>query len=100
MVTTVIGAAAVAGTSIIQASGNKAVDSKFISGDTLPANLQYDSDHPDKIYVKDGIFVKADKSNKISYNDKEVVNDVYKVTDKTNVILVYDAIYLRTAESK
>ncbi|MEC0127155.1 hypothetical protein [Paenibacillus pabuli] len=97
---TVIGATAIAGTSLIQASGDNVTDSKYTSNDTLPANLKYDSDHPDEIYVKDhGVFVKVD-SNKIDYNKKEVVYDVQKVTDNTSVIVAYDETYLKKSDWK
>nr|WP_154892613.1 hypothetical protein [Paenibacillus xylanexedens] len=94
----VIGATAIAGTSLIQASGDNVANSKYTSNEILPANLKYDSEHPNEIYVKDhGVFVKVD-SNKVDYNKNEVVNDVQKVTDDTSVIVAYDATYIKKSE--
>ncbi|WP_411736214.1 hypothetical protein [Paenibacillus sp. M2] len=70
-----------------------------ISGEDLPESLRYDSNHPDVIYVKDcGVFEKVD-SSLIDYSEEEVVvDDIQKVTDKTNVIVAYEAIYVKKGE--
>ncbi|MCP1133390.1 hypothetical protein NKT34_08815 [Paenibacillus polysaccharolyticus] len=68
------------------------------SSEELPSSLKYDSEHPDKIYVDNGVFIKVDQAGDINLNDKEVVQDVFDVTDQTNVILAYDATYVRTQE--
>ncbi|MDR6716508.1 hypothetical protein [Paenibacillus sp. 2003] len=74
-------------------------ESHEISGEDLPESLRYDSNHPDIIYVKDcGGFEKVD-SSLIDYGGEEVVvDDIQKVTDKTNVIVAYDATYIKTVE--
>ncbi|OMF17561.1 hypothetical protein BK131_06270 [Paenibacillus amylolyticus] len=74
-------------------------ESHEILGEDLPESLRYDSNHPDVIYVKDcGVFEKVD-SSLIDYGEEEVVvDDVQKVTDKTNVIVAYDATYIKKGE--
>jgi len=74
-------------------------ESHEILGEDLPESLRYDSNHPDVIYVKDcGVFEKVD-SSLIDYGEEEiVVDDVLKVTDKTNVIIAYDATYIKKGE--
>lgn len=74
-------------------------ESHEISGGYLPESLTYDFNHPDVIYVKDcGIFEKVD-SSLVDYGEEEVVvDDVQKVTDKTNVIVAYDTTYIKKGE--
>ncbi|WP_440119060.1 hypothetical protein [Paenibacillus sp. QZ-Y1] len=73
-------------------------ESYEISGETLPDNLRYDSEHPDIIYVKDcGVFKKVD-SSVVDYSEEVVVDDIQKVTDQTNVIVAYDATYIKKGE--
>lgn len=71
-------------------------ESHEILAEDLPESLRYDSNHPDIIYVKDcGVFEKVD-SSLIDYGEEEVVvDDIQKVTDKTNVIVAYEAIYVK-----
>ncbi|WP_336759738.1 hypothetical protein [Paenibacillus sp. USHLN196] len=74
-------------------------ESHEISSEDLPESLRYDSNHPDVIYVKEyGVFEKSDTSL-IDYSEEEVVvADLQKVTDKTNVIVAYDATYIKKGE--
>jgi|GEM_PF-2296530 len=71
-----------------------------VSKEELPASLRYASEHPDEIYVKDhGVFVKVN-SNEVGYSEQNVVDDVRKVTDETNVIVAYDATYIKKSDWK
>ncbi|OMF00349.1 hypothetical protein BK124_11905 [Paenibacillus amylolyticus] len=73
-------------------------ESHEISGEDLPESLRYDSNHPDIIYVKDcGVFEKVD-SSLIDYGEEVVFDDIQKVTNKTNVIVAYDATYVKKGE--
>jgi len=95
LIAVVIGTTVITGTSMIQASESNTIDSHEVSTDSLPANLQYDSQHPDEIYIKDcGVFVKAD-SNPVDLHGKDVIYDAQEVTDKTEVIIGYDATYVK-----
>lgn len=84
---------------VTEVSTTTVAESHEISGEDLPASLRYDSKHPDVIYVKDcGVYEKVD-SILVDYGEQEVVfDDVQKVTDKTNVIIAYDATYVKKGE--
>ncbi|WP_458126560.1 hypothetical protein [Paenibacillus sp. Z3-2] len=74
-------------------------ESHEISGEDLPESLRYDSKHPDVIYVKDyGVFEKVDSSLTDYGKEEVVVDDLQRVTDKTNVIVAYDATYVKKGE--
>ncbi|PQP81084.1 hypothetical protein C0Q44_21830 [Paenibacillus sp. PCH8] len=85
--------------SVTEISTTTVAESHEISGEDLPASLKYDSNHPDVIYVKDcGVFEKVD-SSLIDFGEEEVVvYDIQKVTYKTNVIVAYDATYIKKSE--
>lgn len=98
LIAVVIGTAAITGTSMIQASERIEVESHEIPTDSLPASIQYDIKHPGEIYIKDsGVFVKAD-SNSVDLHGKDVVYDVQEATDTTEVIIDYDATYVKTRD--
>lgn len=55
-------------------------------------------DHPDVIYTKDGIYEKQQLSVS-EYNQDEVSYDVIKTTTETEVLVVYDATYLKISDN-
>lgn len=68
-----------------------------VTVDKLPESLRYDSEHPDKIYVNEKVFVKTDQAIK-STEMNEITYDIFEVTDNTNYIVSFDAIYVRSNE--
>lgn len=55
-------------------------------------------DHPDVIYTKDGVYEKQQLSVS-EFNQNEVSYDVIKTTAETEVIVVYDATYLKISDN-
>ncbi|MDT9718451.1 hypothetical protein QVE09_06045 [Paenibacillus sp. ClWae2A] len=74
---------------VTEVSTTMVAESHEISGEELPESLRYDSNHPDIIYVKDcGVYEKVD-SSLVDYAEEEIVfDDLQKVTDKTNELLL------------
>ncbi|MBD7971205.1 hypothetical protein [Paenibacillus gallinarum] len=68
-----------------------------VTTDPLPESLKYDSEHPDKIYIYDKVYIKTDQV--IEGNEmNEATNDISKVTDNIKYIVAFDAIYVRSKE--
>ncbi|WP_068505656.1 hypothetical protein [Paenibacillus kribbensis] len=83
-------------TNSVFASSDTSGELESVTKATIPANVLEELYHPDKISTKDGLFVKTKTlqvENRFSQN--EVVYDVSEATDKTKVIVAYDATYIK-----
>ncbi|ASR46346.1 hypothetical protein B4V02_06470 [Paenibacillus kribbensis] len=96
----VLTVSAVAFTGIITSNVNDYSDtlrkSESVTYEPVPADVIEQLNHPDRIKTKDGLFVKTktlQAENRFSQN--EVVFDVSEATDKTKVIVAYDATYIK-----
>lgn len=102
----VLTVSAVAFTGIITSNINDDSDtlrkSESVTYEPVPADVIEQLNHPDKIYTKDGLFIKKPQSlhDEDKFNQDEVVYDVSKATDETKAIIQYDATYIKEEDSK
>ncbi|MET3212219.1 UNVERIFIED_CONTAM: hypothetical protein ABIC26_005241 [Paenibacillus sp. PvR008] len=89
-------------TNSVFASSDTSGELESVTKATIPANVLEELYHPDKIYTKDGLFVKTSQSLQAvdNFNQDEVVYDGLKTTDKTKAIIQYDATYIKKEDSK
>ncbi|MDQ0047685.1 hypothetical protein J2T18_001968 [Paenibacillus polymyxa] len=86
----------------IFASDDASEEMKGVTKAIVPDSVLEELNHPDKIYTKDGLFIKKPQSlhDEDKFNQDEVVYDVSKATDETKAIIQYDATYIKEEDSK
>ncbi|APB76454.2 hypothetical protein PPYC2_16450 [Paenibacillus polymyxa] len=89
-------------TNSVFASSDTSGESDSVTKAIIPDNVLEELNHPDKIYTKDGLFIKKSQSlhDEDNLNKDEVVYDVSKTNDETKAIIQYDATYIKEEDSK
>lgn len=89
-------------TNSVFASSDTSGESDSVTKAIIPDNVLEELNHPDKIYTKDGLFIKKPQSlhDEDKFSQDEVVYDVSKATDETKAIIQYDATYIKEEDSK
>ncbi|MBO3283945.1 hypothetical protein MKY98_08340 [Paenibacillus sp. FSL M8-0228] len=84
------------------ASDDTSEEMKGVTKAIVPDSVLEELNHPDKIYTKDGLFIKKPQSlhDEDKFSQDEVVYDVSKATNKTKAIIQYDATYIKEEDSK
>ncbi|WP_025686308.1 hypothetical protein [Paenibacillus maysiensis] len=84
------------------ASDDTSEEMKDVTKAIVPDSVLEGLNHPDKIYTKDGLFIKKPQSlhDEDKFSQDEVVYDVSKATDETKAIIQYDATYIKEEDSK
>ncbi|AJE50310.1 hypothetical protein C1I59_07485 [Paenibacillus polymyxa] len=84
------------------ASDDTSEEMKGVTKAIVPDSVLEELNHPDKIYTKDGLFIKKPQSlhDEDKFSQDEVVYDVSKTTDETKAIIQYDATYIKEEDSK
>ena len=84
------------------ASDDTSEEMKGVTKAKVPDNVLEELYHPDKVYTKNGLFIKKPQTlhDEDKFNQDEVVYDVSKTTDETKAIIQYDATYIKEEDSK
>jgi hypothetical protein len=86
-------------TNSVHADHDAPIPNESVTYDPVPPEVLEALRIPDKISTKDGLFVKTLQSGE-KFSQDEVVYDGLKTTDKTKVIIQYDATYIKDEDSK